>query len=69
MTSIFDSNQEYPAQICDELLCGQDQVYRFTDTWTDAYNNITLWPEKPRGKNGINSFRPTQNTCNFYKHI
>ena len=38
-----------PAQICDELLCGQGKVYRRTDEWTDAGNENTPSAWKAKG--------------------
>ena len=42
---MFDANLAIPAQICDELSCGQGKVYGQTQATT-----IPLWPERPSGK-------------------
>ena len=59
---MFGANLVIPAQICDELSCGQ--VYRRTDGQTDRQTDeqmqvttLPLQPERPRGKNGQNDLR------------
>ena len=49
---MFGANLVIPAEICDDLLCGQGKVYGQTDRRADGQNEATLWPERPRGKNG-----------------
>ena len=38
---IFGANLVIPAEICEELSCGQGKVYRQTDGWADGGNNNT----------------------------
>ena len=47
---MFGANLVIPAQICDELSCGQGKVYGQTDRQTVA-TTIPLQPERSRGKN------------------
>ena len=80
MTSIFNISQEYPmmpvwckfstvipAQICDELLCGQGKVYGQIDGQTDGQTQETtmpLRPERPRGNKTKDSvWNYHQNVC------
>ena len=46
--SMFGSNLVIPAQICEELSCGEDKVCGWTDKWMDAGNDNTLsaWKAK-----------------------
>ena len=46
---LFGANLVIPAQICDELSCGQGKVYGQADGQTQA-TTIPLRPERPRGK-------------------
>ena len=50
---MFGANLVIPDQICDELSCGQGEVYGQTDRRTGAGNDNTLRPERPRGKNDL----------------
>ena len=47
---MFGANLVIPAQICDELSCGQGKVYGRTDGQMQA-TTILLRPERPWGKN------------------
>ena len=47
---MFGANLAIPAQICDELSCGQEKVYGQTDGQTQA-TTIPFRPERLRGKN------------------
>ena len=50
---MFGANLMIPAQICDELSCGQGDVYGQTDGRTDGQTQATKIPfrhERPRGK-------------------
>ena len=44
---MFDANLVIPAQISDELSCGQSKVYRRSDRRTDAGNDNTPSAWKP----------------------
>ena len=50
---MFGENVVIPAQICDELSCGQGKVYGWmygrTDNWTDTGNDNTLLSWKAKG--------------------
>ena len=48
---MFGANLVIPAQICDELSCGQGKVYGQTNGWTGQtqVTAIPIQPEMPRG--------------------
>ena len=73
MTSIFNTNQEdpmmhvwckfgIPAQICDELSCGQGKAYGQTDGRTDADNN-TPFGLKGQGVKTIGHLSYAASSC------
>ena len=46
---MFGANLVIPAQMCDELSCGQSKVYGWTDRRTDAGNDNTPSARKAKG--------------------
>ena len=46
---MFSANLAIPAQICDDLLCGQGKVYGQTDGPVDAGNDNTPLAWKVKG--------------------